>query len=286
MERIKEALEKARQERAVGGGAGGGAVGRAGGAPADPAEIVYSRTRTAPVLRGTLRANRVIAGFDPGPFTDAYRILRTQVLKRLQKNGWNALAVTSPGAHEGKTLTAVNLAISLALEVNRTVLLVDANLRAPRVHELFGLPGSPGLSDYLTGDTPLEEILVHPDGIGRFVLLPGGKPILDSAEMLNSPKMARLVEELKRRYPTRIVLFDLAPLLSAADALAFAPYVDAALLVVEEGATGTDELERAAGLLKDTQLIGTVLNKAQQGPDEDERPVGRGWLRRLFAGGT
>jgi capsular exopolysaccharide synthesis family protein len=282
MERIKEALEKARQERAATGGA---LPGRAS-APVDPAEIVYSRTRTVPVLHGVLRANRVIAGFEPGRFTDAYRILRTQVLTRLQKNGWNSLAVTSPGAHEGKTLTAVNLAISLAMEVNSTVLLVDANLRAPRVHKFFGLPAEPGLADYLRADTPLEELLVHPAGIGRFVVLPGGRPLLDSAEMLNSPKMTRLVEELKRRYPTRIVIFDLAPLLSAADALAFAPYVDAALLVVEDGATGTDELERAVGLLKDTQLIGTVLNKAQHGPDEDDGPVRRGRLRRLFAGGT
>ncbi len=282
MERIKEALEKARQERAATGGA---AVPGRASAPVDPAEIVYSRTRTVPVLHGVLRANRVIAGFEPSPFTDAYRILRTQVLKRLQKNGWNSVAVTSPGTHEGKTLTAVNLAISLAMEVNSTVLLVDANLRAPRVHKFFGLPAEPGLADYLRTDTPLEEILVHPADIGRFVILPGGRPLLDSAEMLNSPKMTRLVEELKRRYPTRIVIFDLAPLLSAADALAFAPYVDCALLVVEDGATGTDELERATALLKDTQLIGTVLNKAQHGP-EDDGPARRGWLRRLFAGGT
>lgn len=282
MERIKEALEKARQERA----ATGGAVSGRAAAAVDPAEIVYSRTRTVEVPRDQLRAKRVIAGFDPGPFTDAYRILRTQVLKQLQKNGWNSLAVTSPGAHEGKTLTAVNLAISLALEVNRTVLLVDANLRAPRVHELFGLPAEPGLGDYLRGDAELENLLVHPADIGRFVLLPGGRPLLDSAEMLNSPKMNRLVEELKRRYPTRIVIFDLAPLLSAADALAFAPYVDAALLVVEDGVTGAEELERAASLLKDTQLIGTVLNKASRGPEEADGPARGSWLRRLFAGGS
>ncbi|HQU14858.1 MAG: exopolysaccharide biosynthesis protein [Chromatiales bacterium 21-64-14] len=284
MERIKEALEKARQERLAGGGL---VAGRPTATP--PGQIVYSQTRTVEIARALLRENRVVAGLEPGGladgYIDAYKILRTQVLQRLGQNGWNSLAVTSPGAQEGKTLTAVNLAISLAMEVNYTVLLVDANLRHPSVHKLFGLEPEYGLSDYLTGAVPIEQILLHPADIGRFVILPGGKPLINSAEMLNSPKMTQLVEEFKTRYPSRIVIFDLAPLLSAADALAFAPYVDAALLVVEEGATQDEELDRAAALLKDTQLIGTVLNKAQRAMDEEDAPH-KSWLRRLFAGST
>jgi Mrp family chromosome partitioning ATPase len=81
--------------------------------------------------------------------------------------------------------------------------------------------------------------------------------------MLNSPKMMRLVEELKTRYASRIVLFDVAPLLSSADTLAFTPYVDAALLVIEAGKTSADDAKRATELLQNTQLIGTVLNKSR-----------------------
>jgi len=94
------------------------------------------------------------------------------------------------------------------------------------------------------------------------VILPGGRTRANSAEMLNSPKMVRLVEELKTRYSSRIILFDLPPLLSVADTLAFSPYVDAALLVVENGKTQAEDLKRAIGLLQGTNVIGTVLNKS------------------------
>jgi capsular exopolysaccharide synthesis family protein len=274
MERIKEALERARQERQQTGGTFGTATSR-GAAGMPPSQITYTQTRHAEVSGEYLRNKRVITGHDPDFFTDAYRILRTQVFQRLRENRWNALAVTSPGFNEGKTLTTINLAISLAMEVNYTVLLVDADLRHPNVHTYFGLEPEFGLSDYLVSDKPLQELLVHPAGIQGLVILPGGKPLINSAEMLNSPKMSRLVEELKTRYPSRIVLFDLPPVLTTADAVAFAPYVDAALLVVEEGKTSTQDAQRATDLLKDTHLIGVVLNKSLSNPIDDKQAVGK-----------
>ena len=263
MERIKQALERARAERT---GQPAPAAVDSGPAPAateTPVEqVTYSQTRHAEVSTPELRAKRVVTGFDPCAFTDAYKMLRTQVLQRLKENDWNVLAITSPGTGEGKTLTALNLAVSLAMEVKHTVLLVDANLRHPSLHEHLGLPGSPGLSDYLSKDTPLSELFVHPSGIDHLTILPGGDAMLNSAEMLNSPKMSRLVDELKTRYASRIVIFDLPPVLDAADAMAFAPYVDATLLVVEEGKTRRKEIERALDLLSGTNVLGTVLNKA------------------------
>ena len=264
MERIKQALERARAERT---GQQPTAVEidktptpSAGEIPAE--QVTYSQTRHMEVSAPELRAKRVVSGFDPCEFTDAYKMLRTQVLQRLNENNWNVLAVTSPGTGEGKTLTALNLAVSLAMEVNYTVLLVDANLRHPSLHENLGLTGSPGLSDYLSKDTPLPELLVHPRGIDHLTILPGGHAMLNSAEMLNSPKMSQLVDELRNRYASRIVIFDLPPVLDAADAMAFAPYVDATLLVVEEGKTKRGEVEHAMELLSGTNIIGTVLNKA------------------------
>lgn len=282
MERIREALERAREERAHAGKGFGGS-----NRPAAPKakgnetvdRIEYTQTRTIQVSRDFLREQRIVSGFEQGIFTGAYKMLRTQVLQKMRDKGWNALAVTSPGGGEGKTLTAINLAISLAMEVDQTVLLVDADLRHPGVHRYFGMPDGPGLSDYLTAGTPLEEILVHP-GIGRFVILPGGKPLLNSSEMLRSPKMVELVQELKSRYPSRIVLFDLPPVLSAADVLAFSPYVDAALLVVEEAKTKTENIVRAAGLLGSTHLIGLVLNKSLEPDTRAKTPAG--WIRHFL----
>jgi capsular exopolysaccharide synthesis family protein len=205
-----------------------------------------------------------MAAYDKGSFVDAFKILRTQVMHRLRENGWNVVGITSPGHGEGKTLTAVNLAVSLAMEVTQTVLLVDANLRSPSVHDAFGLKDSPGLVDFLLDDTPVEDLLIHPR-IGRFVLLPGGRAIASSTEVLTSPKMIALVDEFKHRYPSRVVIFDLPPLLHTADVLAFSPYTDALLLVLEEGKTTVEEVERAVSLLQDSRpILGTVLNKAGQ----------------------
>lgn len=262
MERIKQALEKARSEREKGGPRFGLGPAPVSSSVSASTVIAYTRTRTVEVAEDFLREKRIISGLEQNSFTDAYKILRTQVLQRLKENGWNSVAVTSPSFNEGKTLTAINLAISLAMEIDYTVLLVDADLRNPSIQDYFGLGAEHGLSEYLTDNKPLDELLIHPAGIPRFVVLPGGKSLLNSSEMLNSPKMMHLVGELKTRYPSRIVIFDLPPLLNAADALAFSPYVDAALLVIEEGKTQTEDAKRAVGLLQGTQIIGTVLNKS------------------------
>ncbi len=227
-----------------------------------PPPITYTRTRSHTTPTTTLRTNRVMTTYKYGPFIDAYKILRTQVMQRLRENGWNVVGVTSPGYGEGKTLTAVNLAVSLAMETTQTVLLVDSDLQDPTVHQVFGLPDTLGLADYLLDDQPVEDLLIHP-GIGRFVLLPGGRAISNSSEILTSPKMLALVEELKHRYPSRVVVFDLPPLLHTADVLAFSPYTDALLMVVEEGKTTAEELQRAISLVKGSRpILGTVLNKA------------------------
>jgi len=262
MERIKQALDKARQEREI----------RQSGNPAiSPAAqpgtgtVVYDQTREINLDDKVLRENRILTGTEPGAFSDAYNLLRTQILQRFKENNWNILAVTSPGSGEGKTLTAINLAISIAREVDYTVLLVDANLRHPWMLEHFGLEGHKGLSDYLLDDTPIAELLIKPSQVEHLVVLPGGKPLSNSAEMLNSPKMAQLVADMKSRYHSRIIIFDLPPVLTTADALAFSPYVDAALLVVQEGVTNKKDMERAAELLSSTNIVGTVLNKSGAG---------------------
>ncbi len=277
MERIKQALEKARLERQKTGGISAPA---ASSRVDTSGPVTYTHTRTVEVAKNLLRQKRVVSGADEGAFTDAYKILRTQVLQRLREKNWNSLAITSPGINEGKTLTAINLAISLSMEVNYTVLLVDADLRHPSVHSYFGIEADHGLSDYLMADKPLSELLVHPKAIPGFVILPGGKPLGNSAEMLSSPKMVRLVEELKSRYPSRIILFDLPPLLSAADTLAFSPYVDAALLVIEDGKTQAEDAKQAIGLLQGTNVIGTVLNKSWSNMPQAEGASWE-WLGRL-----
>jgi protein-tyrosine kinase len=264
MERIKQALEKARQERQIRQGTSDTPVTTpTGKSSPDSRGIDFGKNQTITVDDAALRANRIVTGLEPGPFTESYNLLRTQILQRFRENNWKVLAVTSPGSGEGKTLTAINLAISIAREVDYTVLLVDANLRHPWMLDHFGIPQRKGLSDYLTSDIPIDELLVRPSRVEHLVLLPGGQRLEHSAEMLSSPKMQELVKEMKSRYHSRIIIFDLPPVLSSADSLAFSPYVDAALLVVEEGVTQKEDLERAVELLSTTNIVGTVLNKAE-----------------------
>jgi len=267
MERIKQAMERARQEReaSIGAGPGDTVVAHADvfSPRGAPTQIHYTQTRIIRVDPEVLRRNRVITGTSDAGVVDAYRMLRTRVLQQLNADGWKSLAITSPGPSEGKTLTAVNLALSLAMEVNHTVLLVDLDLRRPTVHRLFGYEPESGVADYLFSDMPLSNVLFTPS-VERLVVLPGNTRWDNSSEMLSMPRTREMVEEITKRYPERIVLFDLPPVLMVDDALAFAPFVDAFLLIVEEGETAKPALTQARELLKNANVIGSVLNKGEE----------------------
>jgi protein-tyrosine kinase len=266
MERIKEALDRARRER------GGESQWidssnltqlKSKTIATSLGDITYSRTRVMPVRQDLLSVNRVIHGPEQSAYTDVYKVLRTQILQKLRERNANTLAITSPGPGEGKSLTALNLAISMAMEMDKTVLLVDADMRNPSLNRLLGLGNVPGLSDYLTSDIDLADLLIHPS-IPRLVVLPAGKKIANSSEVLSSQRMARLVQELKSRYPSRYVLFDLPPMLNVADAAVFIPYLETAMMVVEDGKTPTEAVKRAASLIPANKLVGTVLNKVRE----------------------
>ena len=261
MEPIEKALEKARQQRKADLQAYGKPLPQSSGADAPPT-FVYEQTRVEPARAELLRKNRIIAGFAHDPHADIFRILRAQVLKYLHEGTGTTIGICSPNPGEGKSLVATNLAVSLALGVDHTVLLVDADLRRPSLQAHFGLDPAPGLTDYLLRDTGLPECLVNP-GIERLVLLPVGAPVQNSSEVLGSPKMLNLVNELKARYPDRFVIYDLPPLLASDDALVFLPQLDGCLLVLEERKTRTAEIQRTLDLLSDAKLIGTILNKSQ-----------------------
>jgi len=285
MERIKQALELARQERIKNGGTVTGSIAKPAGKQqsVECQDIKYTKTRIVPMPVNELREKRIITE-QQNSISDAYRILRTQVLQRLNDKNWNTLAITSPGGGAGKSLTAINLAMSLAREVDNTVLLIDANLRSPKLDKYFDFHSDFGLSDYLLHDKPLGDMLVTPQGVSRFVILPAGKAIANSSEMLSSPKMHRLVEEVKHRYPSRIVIFDLPPLLESSDTLAFIPNADATLVVIEEGKTQESELKQAFELLQGNEVIGTVLNKAYT-TDKDHAglDIKQGLLSKLLS---
>ncbi|MFO8003051.1 CpsD/CapB family tyrosine-protein kinase [Thioalkalivibrio sp.] len=265
MERIKQALERARDQRTDPFAAQKRDVPytrkRDHTPAAAPTEIVYTQTRQLEIDPGFLRANRVISSLND-PVSEPYKILRTKVLQRMRANNWRTLALTSPTEGCGKTLTAINLAISIAREANQTVLLVDLDMKRPQVQRYLTRDEMPGISDYLLKETPVPELLFNLKGIERLVVLPGHDSITHSSEMLSSPRMVNLMQEMKSRYPSRLILIDMPPVLACDDVLAFSPHLDAVLLVASDGETDRDDLTRAVGLLEKMNVLGITLNKS------------------------
>jgi capsular exopolysaccharide synthesis family protein len=246
-----------------------------------PGHISYTRTPTVAIAPHVLERHRV-SSVNQDTTADAFKLLRTQILMQMRDKGWQTLAVTSPNKGAGKSTIALNLAISFAMEVDYTSLLVDADLRDPDVRHMLELEPGPGLADYLIGRAALEDLLIHPD-IGNFVVLPGGEPVATSSELMRSPMMADLVRELRSRYRDRLIVFDVPPILAGADTLALSSYMDATILIVEERKTARADLERSVELLRNSNLLGVVLNKSRELPEPE--PITRpksGALRRFF----
>jgi capsular exopolysaccharide synthesis family protein len=193
----------------------------------------------------------------------SYKILRTRVQQRMEASLWHSIAVTAAEAGDGKTLTSINLAIALARDVNCWVFLVDLDLQRPQVAPYLGLQFDKGLSDYLAGQATFDQIVYDP-GIERLSVIPNGRGMDQSSELLGSPRMFELSQSLATETPRRIVIFDMPPLLLSDDVLRFLPNVDALLFVVAEGKTPRVSLERARESIPEKKLLGVVLNRSAE----------------------
>jgi len=199
-----------------------------------------------------------------GRIGGSYKMLRTQVMRRLAELRANTLAVLSASNGEGKTLSAINLAIAIAAQSEHTALLVDLDLRSPSIHRRFGFEPTVGIEDCLEGGRPIYQAMVKVAGYERLTVLPARARVPNSSELVASRRMAELVQELRTRYVNRVLIFDLPPVLLADDALAFSAHVQAGLFVVSEGRTERKELTRSLQLLHKLPIVGTLLNSSQQ----------------------
>jgi len=220
----------------------------------------YTQSRAVRLDPEVLSANRCI-GFSPNvPEGESYRLLRTRILHRAVEKGGNTLMVTSAVPGEGKTLTAINFAFTVAREFRKTVLLVDCDLRRQNVYRVLGIPSEKGLVDYFLDHCPLKDLIIWP-GVEKMTLISGGKTLEGSSEILGSPRMKDLVAEMKTRYSDRFVIFDVPPVLSTADALAFVPLVDHVVMVVQAGKTPLPDVKKALEMLPREKILGIVLNR-------------------------
>jgi len=207
-----------------------------------------------------LARNRCVSMVPDAKELEHYKVLRTNIMQRTKENNWNTIMITSVQPGEGKTLSAINLTAAFAKEYNQTVLLVDCDLRRQNIHKYLDYEFDKGIVDCLVNDCELKDLIVWPN-IEKLTLISGGKTVSDSTELLGSPKMKTLVNEIKHRYEDRYVIFDVPPILGGADAIAFAPMVDCILMVVEEGRTSIKDVKKALELIPTEKFMGYVLNR-------------------------
>jgi exopolysaccharide/PEP-CTERM locus tyrosine autokinase len=193
------------------------------------------------------------------PIAEEYRRLKSILIKETKADFLNTIMITSSVDGEGKSITAINLAVSLAQEIDHSILLIDTDLRKPLIHKYIGIEPKYGLSEYLTQDIDVPEILIK-TGIGNLVLLPAGSKAKNPVELLSSEKMKSLIKELKHRYTDRYIIIDTPPLLPFAEAIAIASYVDGIIFVVKEGHAQKKTIENAINLIKDLNILGVVYN--------------------------
>lgn len=273
MSKIEAAIERARTLRKqaeanrLPGDPRAGATGLDGLARTLPADrMSVDGVPGIPLNLRVAREHRVLShNVTPSRGQSAYRMLRTRLLQRLRANNWRTLGVSAAGEGEGKSLTAINLAISISAEIGQEALIIDLDLRRPRIHESLGISPQSfrGVNEYLEGSvTDVRDLIFNP-GIERLGCILCSRPVERSSDLLASPRGHQLFEELRRcLLPQTVIVVDLPPLLSADDALVVAPMIDAMLLVVAEGQTRRSDVVEAQHLLAEFNVIGTLLNKS------------------------
>jgi protein-tyrosine kinase len=255
MSRIEQALEKAtrlRQNHPLGEEVGTPRLPLVNAVPSLSPLPSAERTPDNPLLV-TLSA--------PGsPIAEEYRKLKSMVMKLTKQDGFhNTLMVASALAGEGKSLTSLNLALSLAQEFDHSVLLVDADLRKPSIHRYLGLNPTLGLTDCLARGIDLSEAII-PTGLGKLSYLPAGSEVPNPVELFSSQTMRNVIAEIKNRYRDRYVIIDTPPLLPFAETRLLGHLVDNVLLVVKERQATLHQLQEAISVLQGAQIIGMVFN--------------------------
>jgi receptor protein-tyrosine kinase len=242
--------------------------------PARPATETPSRGAAGPSSRqveidlGRLAAMGYLTPNAPrSQIANEFRVIKRPLLNNLQGRSAtpverpSLIMVTSSLPGEGKTFVSVNLAISLAMELDKTVLLVDADVSRPSILSRLGLPPAPGLLDLLTDRSLVMSDVLLRTNIEKLALLPAGQPHGRATELLASDTMNRLLDEMASRYPDRVLVFDAPPLLPSTESRVLATHMGQVVLVVEAEQTQEKTVAQTLATIESCPVVLPLLNK-------------------------
>lgn len=256
MDHIRQAVSKARDKRI-------------GGQPNDGANATSQHGRSSREMSSfqpvsfnyeSFSHNRIISN-EHDPVLNSYRVLRTRVLQKMEAEGWRSIAVVSPAPSAGKTVTAINLAIAINSSKGSRVTLIDFDFYRPSVARYLGVETPGSILDYFEDDLTIEECTRRTD-FQDLLLLANERVSRRGAEFFASPKTENLFHKAENDYGSRVVVIDTSPILGCDDTLALLPHVDCVLLVAASGQTKSQDLIESKRLLKNSNVVGTILNMA------------------------
>lgn len=258
MSRIEKAMERAAQLRQ------GAVLPPGDGRPACSSNVTHTPPEAGDVSVKVTSENPFLVTLnDPhSHIAEEFRKLKSILVKLTKGETFkNTIMVTSAVPHEGKSITALNLAVSLAQEFDHTVLLVDADLRRPSIHRYLNIDHKPGFSDCLLGEADISEAIIG-TGIGRLSVITAGREVANPVELFTSNRTQALIEEMKHRYHDRYLIFDTPPVLPFAETRTLAHLADGVLFVIKERLASQGNIKDAIDALKGCEFLGTVYNDA------------------------
>lgn len=270
MERIQTAIDKARKARTLQQGAAPVAspTKRAKSAVTSPKEPTSKDTRSGwsalakfDPRQKFLEQKRIVA-YQSGQEALPFDVLRTRLLHETRANKWRRVAITSPNAGAGKTMTCINLAFSLARQLDHRTLLIEMDMRRPSMAQVLGIKGTQQFSEALGGKSPFEQHMVRYGQNLAFAV--NQTTARNPAELLQGATAAQVIDDMEEEYDPDIMIFDLPPLFASDDAIGFMDQVDCVLLIGEAEKTTIDEIDKCEQeLAARTNVLGVMLNKCR-----------------------
>jgi protein-tyrosine kinase len=226
--------------------------------------IADEKFKSAVLNNAHLESMRIVSYRKDNPHSGPFDMLRTQVLQSMDHSGWQILGITSATPECGKTVTACNLALSIARVPDRSVLLVDMDFRKPKVADYLGLRKSAGILSVLEGRQTLREAIVQVGTANDHLLILPGETAKSSSELMASPDMDTLLQNMKREFRSRILILDLPPILAGDDVISILPKLQSVLLVAAAGSTSVADIKECNKHLNATPIVKVVVNKISE----------------------